>query len=316
MSNTGGVLRTLAEEQLDFDRKGIELAILFTVVLTVTALLALQLRGFSSAVQPPASFGEGTTGQATAAATWAVAEVLFAGVLLLAIFGIRKLPSWARTTVRRSILILGLVYVGGTAGTAAVAMQVGAVLVAVYALYRITDHYGLWWVPNNLMSLVAAIWLGIVLGFLFGAVGVGIAAVILLVYDHYFANKKEWMFQLVGPMLRYRLPVLFVRPSQLRFEWMNLLSDDEDDRSDVIEWGVGTADIAIPAGFVTGVAVDPNGIIATFGEAVLVLFVLAVALACFRLSWRLNTHGNGAGLPPLTVALIVPYLLLVVLVSL
>lgn len=307
-------------QQFEFDQKGLELAALFTVVVVATVALALEFQSLNSTVKPPETFGEGASGEATAGATWAIAEVLFAGVLLLAVYTTRRLPEWLQTTARRSAAFVLLLYLGASAGSTTAWLGITGVVVGTYIFYRIMDRYGVWWMPNNLLSVFGAIVGGVGLGMLFGAVGLAIASVVLLSYDHYFANKKDWMFDLAAPIIKYRLPALFVRPSTWRFDWSGLFSeaDDaaDDDEHGPVTWGVGTADMALPAGFVAAVAIETNGIVSTFGNVVLVLFIAAVAIACFRLSWRMTHKGSGAGLPPLAAAVVVPYILLTVITTL
>lgn len=301
-------------QQFEFDQRGLELATLFTVVVVATVALALKFQSFNSVVKPPDTFGEGASGEATAAATWAIAEVVFAGVLLLAVYTTRRLPDWLQTTARRSAAFALLLYLGATAGSTTAWLIITGTVIGVYVFYRIVDHYGAWWVPNNLLSVFGAVVGGLGLGMLFGAVGLAIASAVLLAYDHYFANKKDWMFHLAAPIIKYRLPALFIRPSTWRFDWSGLLSEteDTDEKSEQgpVTWGVGTADMALPAGFVAAVAIETNGIVSTFGNVVLVLFIVTVAIACFRLSWRMRHKGSGAGLPPLAAAVVVPYALL------
>lgn len=303
------------------DQRAIELVAVFLAVLVPTALIALSLTDAAASIGPPDAFGDGAQGEATAGAAWAIAEVFVAIGILVAAFVYRKLPEWAQELVATNLVILILMWFGANAQSEGFFATYAGSLAGLYTAYKITDEFGVYWALNNVFCILFAIAGGLMLGMLFGVPGMILAIVGLTIYDHVFANKKKWMFTLGSTILKARLPAVFIRPSSWRMQWDELLesfgmlgdgeddeeSDDEDDGS----WGLGTADLMIPAGFVAAVATAPGGVVATFGPVALAAVAVGVLVACFRLRWEMETRGSGAGLPALSAGALVPYIALV-----
>lgn len=304
------------------DQRALELVAVFLAVLIPTALIALSLTDAAASVGPPDAFGDGAQGEATAGAAWAIAEVFVAIGILVAAFVYRKLPEWAQELVVTNLGILVLMWFGANAQSAGYFGVYAGSIVALYTAYKVTDEFGVYWALNNVFCVLFAIAGGLMLGMLFGVPGMILAIVGLTIYDHVFANQKKWMFTLGETILKARLPAIFIRPAAWRMQWDELLesfgmtdedeeSDDEDDGS----WGLGTADLMIPAGFVAAVATAPAGVVATFGPVALAAVAVGVLVACFRLRWEMETRGSGAGLPALSAGALVPYVAIVALAA-
>lgn len=297
------------------DRQAVELTALFAVVLGLTTVLAINVTPeTATAVSPPDQFGEGTQGQATAGVAWALMEVVFACGLLGSLFVFNRLPDWLQTVAKRNFIIALLLALGASQAMSAAPLTTAGIILGAYTLYKVTDHYGLYWLINDALVIPFAVLGGLFLALLFGVVGLGLAMVALTIYDHAFADKRTWMFQLGGLILKARLPVLFIRPEEYRFQWMELAEamgqdGDADDGLDESNraWGLGTADLMLPAGFVAAVAINPGQALAGIGTIVLAATVLGVLLACFRLRFKMLSHGSGAGLPALCTGALVPY---------
>lgn len=317
-------------DQFVVDRAALELAAVFTVVLGLTAVWALQLGDVASTVSPPDSFGEGASGQATAGAAWAAAEIGVAIALLTLIFVYKRLPEFAQDLVKWNAVIALFVYFGGQWGTSGVLWEGMALATGLFTFIRTTNHFGIWWLVNNLLSIALALFMGIFLGFFLGVPGMILALILLTVYDHVFANKKTWMFSLGSAIVSLRIPVIFIRPSTLRFDWEDLvdhMSPETDDSADTdgetldedaeivsedTAWGLGTADLAIPAGFVAAVATSSVNWLPTPGVGVTLAVVAGIVAACFRLRHEMLTQGSGAGLPALSAGALAPYAVITV----
>lgn len=309
------------------DQTAIEMALLFAVVLAIASFVSFPLTESAETVTPPDSFGEGATGETTAAMTWAIAEVIFAVVVLGIAYLVRRAPDWMATLIKRNVVIVTLLFFGasvyGTTDPVSMFAATWLVVGGGYSLYYLADTAGVWWVLNNGLSVVMAVVAGVALGMLFGPVGLGAAALILTVYDHYFANEKKYMFELGALIVKYRLPVLFIRPDVFRFQWsevvddFNMATEDSDIEMDAEQsWGIGTADMMIPAGIVSGVISSSGAVITTFGLVAVGILIAGVVVACFRLRREMQTQGSGAGLPALSTGVLVPYLALLVVSSL
>lgn len=296
--------------QLTIDRAAVEMAALFAIVMGATAWLALNIGPeAASEVGPPDAFGSGTSGEATAAGAWALAEVAFAVSIIGGLFLYRRLPEWLQDLAKYNLVFGLALVVGARYGYPIVPLFVG-----VFTTYMVADHFGLWWIFNNIIALALAVVVGVALGLIFGVVGVGVALVGLTIYDHIFANKKKWMFALGKLAMELRLPLLIFRPDRMRVEWSEIIdtlqeaeAGEEDDESDGTSWGIGTADFMLPAGFVAAVATAPSVVVTTFGPLAVVVVIAGILVACARLRFEMLTKGSGAGLPALSAGAMVPY---------
>lgn len=305
--------------QTRIDRQAFEMMAVFVAVLAGTIAIALAIRPEqAAAIGPPEQLGDGAQGEATASAIWVAAEVALAVAALGSYLGYLKLSEWVKTTVRRAAVVGLIYYLFWSSSAPAITL---AIVLGAYVTYRVADHYGVYWAINDLLCVALAVAMGVVLALFLGVVGVGIGLVGMLVYDHHFANRETHMFHLAAAMLRLRLPVLFVRPNEWRFQWQAIvdMTDDvaeEGEESDV-GWGLGTADLGLPAAFVAAVILEPATSAFVGGLAVAGLCAAGILVACFRLRFELVERGSGAGLPALSVGVLVPYTvsMLVVMVA-
>lgn len=293
------------------DRRAFELAALLLIVAGATVAITApnpQVVDNSPSDVPGVS-GDGATAEATAGAGWALAEVVFAGGLLGLIVLLRHVPEWLKTTGRRLACFVAIyVYAiyGVVIGATTDLLAIGA---AAYLAYRVADHVGVYWVLNNLLCLAIAVVGGIAVGSMFGVPGMIIALVLLSLYDHVFANQREWMFDLASKFVKARFPVVFLRPRTWRYRWRWLIDDEldlerEDDR---LAWGIGTADLALAGGFLAALTTSGSFLGLEHGTVVLAAVIGGLAVAAFRISHELDTRGSGAGMPPITAGLLVPY---------
>lgn len=303
------------------DRAAVEMALLFAIVLGVTAFLGLQLQEVAATHSGVSeSFGSGQSGEAAAGAAWAIGEVLVAGVLLGIVLVFRRLPEWIQDLVGYNLVIGALMYLGAHFG-AVESLATGILIIGgLVTTFCTLDHFEVYWMLNNVWCILLAIFGGIILGLTFGVTGMAIAIVALAIYDHVFANKKSWMFTLLEAIINLRLPVVFIRPAVLRFEWEDLVEDvaeieedGDDDEPDTSAWGIGMADMMIPAGFVAAVAMQPGQALAGIETLALVAVIAGTLVACFRLRFEMVTRGSGAGLPALCAGTLVPYAALLAL---
>lgn len=296
-----------ADARFIVDREAGLLAALFLVVQLAALELAELVMASGGQPERPA----GVSSDAAAGAAWVGAEVAFAIVLLGVILLYKRAPEWVQKILKWNALVYLIGAVGASAGRDGVFPETFAVLLAFITLYLATDHFDVFWMLNNILAVVIAVWIGAVLAFLFGITGLLIALVGLTVYDHVFANKQSWMFDMAEVMLKLRLPVIFYRPSSLRYNWDDLLGTDDEEEDDEgdddadeerprDQWGIGTADLALPAGFVAAVALAPTGEFLATGYTAAGFVILGVVVACFRLRWELINRGSGAGLPALS----------------
>lgn len=311
MSTTHGRLRRLTA--LEADAWGVLLAALFIGVMVGAVELATW---FAGAGVEPAMSGSSSSEQAAAGAGWAIAEVAVAVVGLGVILLWRRLPEWAKDVVKTgAVVVVSMVLGVQAAAVGASAFWTAAgLLVSYYAIIKATDAYDVYWIWNNfeavLLAIVLAGAIGSVLPLPFLLVGI----VLLSVYDHVFANERDWMFTLGEGMMRAKLPVLVLALPRLRVSWDALCRDiggDEDvldeELSEAIEagngFGIGMADLMLPAAVAAAVAVSTGGVtMPVFGIAV------GVVIAAFRLRWLMvNQTEGGAGMPSITTGVIGGY---------
>lgn len=284
--------------ELENDWRGYALVALFAVVIT-GALLARPM-WINSGVEP-AFAGASTAEQAATGGIWALAEAAFAGLLISLILLYRWLPKWVQNIVEKALTMALWMWIGAAGYIAGYFWTVMLAGVGLFALLKTAERLDLWWTINNIMVLGIAIymaaWIGVVLSPWILAAGL----VGLSVYDYVFADRESWMFTLAGSMLAWKLPVIFILPEKLRFDWDALtgaLSGDVDeDDAPELALGIGTADLLIPAAFVVSLVPVTPSILHTITIAAVIGGIL---LACFRVSWKMVHNDGGAGLPPLT----------------
>lgn len=294
------------------DRWGILLAALFMAVLIGSVGLANWMAGMGTEpVMSESSGGE----QAAGGAAWALAEVAVAVVAIGLILLYKRLPEWAQKIVKFAVVAPMVMYLGAEAASIGMFGATAAFLVGYFAIYKVTDAFDVYWLWNNVESIalatVAAAFVGVVLPLPFLIAGI----VGLTIYDHVFADKKNWMFTLGEGMLRAKLPVIVFALPKLRASWDDIcdsLSDeselDDEELQRALEnsegFGIGTADLLLPAAFASAVAVSGGGItLPVVGVAA------GVLVAAFRLRWEMVNIGSGAGLPALTTGSIGGYAL-------
>lgn len=270
------------------DWRAVTLVGLFMVV--IGGALALRPALLASGTQSAVS-GSSTASQAGAGVAWAVGEALFAGALLGVLLLVRRAPEWCQAIGRRAILIGFWVFVGFVAAPFVGAVGALALVLLAYISIQVLDHVGVYWVVNDLLALAAAVYFGAFVGIILGPVIIALGLVGLTAYDYYFADRKAWMFSLAAWTVRWKLPALFVAPTAWRFDWADIV-DVDDPAEDDIGFGIGMADLLLPAAFAVAVA-------NTGGGLPLAGVIAGTLVACFRLSQKMHER-SGAGLPALT----------------
>lgn len=301
---------------LKVDRYGVFLALLLAgtslgAAITVDVLFIDVVTDTTTITDRPVSE------QAAAGGGLAIAEVVVAVVILALVLLYRRLPTFLKelsTTVAKIGLLLG---VGGylaadAGGFNAVFLWVVAIILFSYIGYTVVDHVGLWWVVNNVLAIGLAIIAGAALGYVVGVWFLAVFLVGMSVYDHYFANKKRYMFQLAGPLLRARLPVIVIYPKTWRFGWdafidavAEIAEGEDDDAEEVIVGGLGTADCLLPAAFVAALVAYASGPSIGWLPLTAAGVILAMVVCGFYLRDSMDRKGSGAGLPPITAAALV-----------
>lgn len=285
--------------QVEKDWRGIALVSLFLVVIAgaLTVRPWLLSQGAESAVA-----GSSTTEQAAGGAVWALSEAVFAGILLAAILLWRKLPEWVQDIITDDLTIAIYMLVGASAFAAGKFQITAAAAIVAVTVLKTADEVDVWWVVNDIAALGFAVVLGALLGIALGPWMLAVGLIGLSVYDYVFADRKSWMFTLGSAFIRWKLPVLFLLPTTIRFDWEKFgdALDGEIDEEDAPEigFGIGMADLAIPAALVVAIAGEAT--MSLSGGIPVVAVVAGILVACFRVSWKMSNEGGGAGLPPLT----------------
>lgn len=280
------------------DRWGLLLAALFLTVLAGSVYVATWLSG--AGVEPAMG---GTSGgeQAAAGAGWAIAEAIFAALLLGVILLYKRLPEWAQDVVKTAVVVVPAMWLGVLAVQNGAFWPVALGVVGYYAIVKATDAYDVYWLWQNFEAVALAIVLGGAVGAVLPLPFLAVGIVGLTIYDHVFANENDWMFTLGGGMLRAKLPVVVFAFPRLRVAWDDIcdsLAADRDEETDdgvfegTSQFGIGTADLLLPAAFASAVAVTGGGV------TLPVLGVAAgVGVAALRLRWEMLNVGSGAGMP-------------------
>lgn len=281
--------------RIQIDNRAVWLGILFLVVIDGAGAVALALTNMGAA--EPAFQGASSSGQAAGGAAWAIGEALFAGVLLGCILLWRRFPEWLQNALMGAVKFGVPMLIGGYVVTKGLFWAGLIGVVGLVIVLKIAEAFDLWWVVNNLLALGLAMYVAASVGVVLGPLVIGVALVGLSVYDYLFADRRKWMFTLAAWTVRRKLPALFIVPSTWRLDWDELadsMEGDDEQAADVpVEYGIGMADLALPAAFVVAV---------THGSGSLYPWVGATAgilVACARVSFKLES-GGGAGLPPLT----------------
>lgn len=305
MSVASGYLPRREWFNISLDRQAIYLAGLFLAVQAVAVGLGLWVAGQGVAVESP-----GNVDGAAAGAGWAVLEVGFAAVLLGIVVLSRYLPEELRKAVKVSV-VLSLAYLLGAIGAqTSVGHLILAALIGTYLTLKVVDVLGLWWLLNNAAAVFIAVYGGVVAGLMLNEWALLTFLLGMTLYDRLFADKRDWMMSMAGFAVNLRLPVLFIKPSRFRFDWDGLLEEDSDALDeDNGAWGIGTADLMIPAAFTVAVATGES---LAWPAAGALVVTGAVGLAALRIREKMLTQGSGAGLPPLMAAVALAFVAVLV----
>lgn len=277
---------------VELDWRAAGLVALFAFVIGVS-LLARPV-AVSDGVQS-ATAGASTGEQTAIGGIWVIAEVVFAVLLLGLIFLWSRLPEWLREISREVLSVVFWVGVGALIVQRPDFPMVFAGIVVLFTVLKVTDELDLWWTINNLLALAIAIWVATVAGITLGPIVMAVGLLGLSIYDNVFADRSKLMFDLASWTVGRKLPVLFIVPTSLRLSWDQLAEATNSGElgEELIGFGIGMADLLLPAAFVVSLAHT--------GELLLVTGAVAgTFLACPRMSWKMS-NGGGAGMPPLTV---------------
>lgn len=287
------------------DRAALELVALFLAIQagTVGAALWLDANAPESATTAPG----GVDGPA-AGAGFAILEVALAVSILGLLYALRYLPQKYRDIAKKAAGLC-LILVAGAAFQAAEALGLGLVLtVTFYVAIKAIPWNRIWWVANDVLCVAVAIYVGAVLGLMLNEWAILTFIVGMTAYDIYFADKKKYMFQLADLALTYKLPVLFVRPANWRLEWDRVLEDTDGDGG----WGIGSADLLIPAAFTAAVVTSSTLLLPMLAGVVV---TGGVVLAALRIRHKMLSQGSGAGLPPILAGVGLAYVAVVAVSS-
>jgi len=299
------VRNTLAEHT-HVDRRSISLAILLIVVQVGAVLFATSITGSAAEPSLPNEAGETTAGQAASAATWVGLEVVLAVGMVALYFVYRRLPEWLQEQV--SDTVEAALFLGVGLLLAPDAWALAGILLLFYFSLGVLGELNLFWIINNLFVIGLAIVTAALIGLLFGVVGVLVALTGMTLYDHYFANKHDWMFDLAE--LLSVLPIIYYMPGTWRFDMDDVFGTDDAGLPEVSPepMAIGMADLGLPCALPVAVVVATGGL---GGSTLLVLgaIALGLVLAAFRLRHELLSRGSGAGLPALSAGVIGAYAL-------
>lgn len=294
------------------DGWGFLLAGLFVVVLVGAVWMATW---FASAGVEPAMSGSSGSEQAAAGAGWALAEVGVAVLLLGFVLLWKRLPEWVQDVVKTGVLVVGAMVLGDMASQLGMSAfwTVAVGVVGYYAIIKAADAFDVYWLWNNFESIALAIVLGAGIGAVLPLPFLLVGIVGLTIYDHVFANEKDWMFTLGEGMLRAKLPVIVFAFPKLRVSWDAICDemggDDDaldDSLTEMLEegrgFGIGMADLLLPAAFAAAVTLAGGGV-----TLPVVGVVAGIVVAAFRLRWEMVNIGSGAGLPAITGGIVGGY---------
>jgi len=274
------------------DARALALIALFVAV--IGASLAVRLTYFDASAVTSVATDASTGQQAAAGIAWAVIEAVFAAVLLAGIAVWKLAPDWVQGTFKDAMGIALWMFVGAYAFWREAFFVAVAGIVGVFVIAKLTDRVNLWWVVNDMLALALAVYLAVFVGVILSPIIIAAGLVGLTAYDYWFADRRTHMVELAGWTVRRKLPLLFVIPQTARLEWDALADRAEaaDDLRPLLFFGIGMADLLLPAAFAVALA-HSNALVPLAGA------VAGVLVACFRVSWKM-TNGGGAGLPPLT----------------
>lgn len=289
MSNKTRDWRYYTEVRVDW----ISFVLVALFAVTIGGALWLRPHLISSGVESATS-GTSTATQAAGGGAWAIGATIEAGVLLVALALWSRTPDWLQPVLKRTArlavwLAIAFGLVIHTTPVVGLSLALG-----LFAAKETVEAFDGWWIANDALALGIAIYFGAAAGVLFGPIVIMVALVGLTIYDHVFADRRDWMASLGTWTVRNKLPAILVVPLAPRTSWdaiVDAMDSDLEERR--IGFGIGMADLALPAAFASAVA--------HVGGAVLALgvFVGCVA-ACFRLSWKMRNTTASAGLPSLT----------------
>lgn len=278
--------------RINVDGTTFGLVLLFAVV--IGAALALRPTSLAPTASP-AFEGSSAGTQVAGGVIWAIGEAIFASILLGILLLWRRLPEWLQDALSKSLGAAVFVTIGAYTALS------GRLLLAFLALFgtviigRALDEFGLWWIANNVLAIAIAASVGVIAGVILPPILIAAGLVGLTVYDYVFADRTDMMFALASWTVRRRLPALFIVPISMRMDWEYLaeaIVDDVDDNpEDVIQFGIGMADLALPAAFAVSLA-QTDAVVPLVGA------LAGLVVACGRVSHKID-NGGGAGLPPI-----------------
>ncbi len=298
---------------LTVDKGAIALAVLLVGVTAASVAMVPVLQQPTETGEPAVSqsdeLADKSAGeQAAAGGGWAVLEAVAAGLVLALFLMYRWLPEFWQDLIKDTAAYGAFMALGGHFALQGRFNWALGVALSAYVGFEIVDEAGLWWVINNVIALAVAVLVGAFAGVKLGVPFVLLGLIGLSVYDHYFANKQGWMLLAAEALLRVRLPVLVLWPDRWRFDWDDFaqrIGDSGDEElEDTISFGIGMADLMLPAMFAAAVAAY-SGAVTLAGWPLPVWGVLAgLIVAAARLRFEMSTHGSGAGLPAITAGAI------------
>jgi len=272
---------------MNLDMTAVALVALFTVV--IGAALALRPTSVASGASPALTESSART-QVAGGVIWAIAEAIFAAFLLGMLFLYRRLPEWLQDAVSTALSVAVLLTIGAYSVWTSQFGFILSALVGIILVGKALDEHDLWWVANDVLAIAIAAAVGVLAGTILPPVLIAAGLVGLTVYDYAFADRTEMMF-----VLARRLPALFVVPASMRLDWETLadaISDDVDeDPDELMRFGIGMADLALPAAFAVSLA-QTDAVVPLIGA------MAGLTVACGRVSYKLS-NGGGAGLPPI-----------------
>jgi presenilin-like A22 family membrane protease len=307
----------LVGDHLHVDRQAVLMVVLFLSV----SLLAMWLAA-GMATSPSSTTPQNGVDNPAAGAGLAIVEALFALSILGVLAAYRHLPEVLQRTLRYNgiIVVVGILamdtYGSLTTGSTASGLVSGnaaivtlAVLCVPFSMLYLADQYDVYWLFNNVFAFVLAVSMAAVIGYAFSTLTLLAFLAGLTVYDWYFADRKDLMFQLLRIVSKFRLPLLFIKPAGWCYDWHDNLVDFDIDDDETEElpgdvWGIGTADVMLAAAVPAAVYSSPT---TAYPTVVAALVVGGILLAVLRLRKRLVRGDGGAGLPAIASGVIGAY---------
>lgn len=250
-------------------------------------------------------------GSAQSGAALALLEVGVAVALLGLLAFYRRLPEALQSIVKYNaltflviLLVVDMYHISlEIVGPSMAVLYLQAFVMSLFTAAFLVNEYDVYWIVNNILAIVLAIGVAGAVGYVLSVPALLVFLLGMTIYDWVFADKNEFMFDLAALLTEYRLPVLFVRPHKLQFDWNKHLGfpeeTDEDEPLPETTWGIGMADLAL-AGAVPAALVSST---ASYPVLMAALVVGGITLAALRLRKRMVDDLPGAGLPAITAGI-------------